>query len=171
MGDDGPDRNVPLPLAAERTLDEVCLRFEAAWKADGRPAIEDYLRDVPEAVRGPLLEELLRLDCVYRRRCGEIPVSADYLVRFADHRSVIERVLDETVPPMDDLATPPPGARPAPSGPAGGARVEVPGYEILELLGQGGMGTVFKAQQLSAKRTVALKLIRTDRLEELGPTP
>jgi serine/threonine protein kinase len=34
---------------------------------------------------------------------------------------------------------------------------EIPGYEMLEQLGQGAMGTVFKARQLSMNRLVAIK--------------
>ena len=42
----------------------------------------------------------------------------------------------------------------------------IPGYELLARLGEGGMGEVFLARQLSLDREVAVKLVRRERLTE-----
>ena len=53
-------------------VDLVCDRFEAAWKAGGKPRIEDYLPSAPDsewtAAVSQLLAELVIIDLVYRWR-------------------------------------------------------------------------------------------------------
>src|SRR5262249_14650904 len=67
-----------------RIVDQVCNRFEEAWKAGGSPKIEDYLpaADTPECAA--LLVELIALAIFYRRQRGEQPSVAEYRTRFPE---------------------------------------------------------------------------------------
>ena len=44
---------------------------------------------------------------------------------------------------------------------SGGAVPEIEGYELIDKLGEGSMGTVWRALQLSTRREVALKVLNT----------
>ena len=37
--------------------------------------------------------------------------------------------------------------------------LEIPGFQLLELIGAGGMGTVYRALQISLQRAVAVKVL------------
>jgi WD40 repeat protein/serine/threonine protein kinase len=130
-----------LPPSLLRHAEQVCRRFEAVWKAGGRPAIEDHLREAPEPERRALLRELIEVEVEYRQRAGEAPEAEDYRQRFPDVDAAW----------LAGVLVPPAG------GPAPGACVG--DYELLEEIGRGGMGVVFKARQRRLGRLVAVKMI------------
>jgi hypothetical protein len=78
----GPsDLGAPLTAAMVVRIEEVCDRFEDAWKAGRRPRIEDYLDDTPEPGRSALLRELILVEIAYRVRSGDDPRPEDYRAR------------------------------------------------------------------------------------------
>ena len=63
-----------LPASVAEKVNEICDRFESAWKAGTRPRLEEYLKNTSEPERTALLRELILVELAYRRRKGEKPL-------------------------------------------------------------------------------------------------
>ena len=124
-------------------LERICDQFEASWRAGQRPRIEEFLARGAVAERGKLLVGLLETELELRTEAKEACTLAEYRSRFPDQAERVEAVYRRVV-----------------------GRRRLGDYELLDELGHGGMGVVYRARQVLLNQIVAIKVLPSRFLDE-----
>ena len=150
------------PFLAE--VSRITAGFETQWKTGPRPRVSEFVTLAPVQARRSVLMELIGLDADYRRRAGENPSVDDYQREFAE-LTPAELNTVVTGPPVRNFA--------ATAATEGGVPIAVGAsspsspkrFKKIQEIGRGGMGSVWRAVQMSTGREVALKELPAGALE------
>jgi hypothetical protein len=145
---EGWEAGSPVPLgallppepAASMVADVACQEIRLKLR-DGHPVrVADYLALYPQvAASDELVLYLLEAEVLGRKAHGLPPTLDEYVAEFPHLRAELERLFGVSRPAL-------------PQSPEG--------YELLEEIGRGGMGVIYRARDQALKRDVAIKVLQ-----------
>ncbi len=143
-------------LSTSQLVDVLRVDQFQRWIAGEYVPVESYLMRYPVAIDRVL--DLVYGECLVREELGETLSLTEYQERFPE---LTHSMLVLGAPALNSQR------ESSASHPAGGATTRtilpaLPGFELHRVVGQGGMGVVYKARQLEPDRTVAIKIIRSE---------
>ena len=155
--------------ASWNELQRVIRRFEQDWREDKRPEIADYL-PLGHVHRQAVLLELVLTELELRQKGGELATATEYLTRFPElgcDASVVSQLLAaESRWKSADTQVARPCTVTVPDETLGYdlTSTRLGKYELIEIVGRGSFGVVYRARDTELGRTVAIKVPQPGRL-------